>query len=282
MTTELLGLDELVAAQGQKEVTHNTALRQIEGRLVRALSKALAVPPSSPAAGDSYIVATGGSGAWSGQAGKIAHFFGGSWKFWQPIEGVRLWVNDEDKVYAFDGAAWVATGGETAVTVGALISGATAKTAPVDADYLGLMDSAASNVLKKVSWANIKAALKAYFDTLYATVSQPFDLTAFYPGVPSASAIVTRVPVARAITFPSALSGSIGKASVAATAQTDFDVQKNGSSVGTIRFAAAATSATFIAASPVSLAAGDILSILAPGTADATLANVGIVLAGSR
>jgi hypothetical protein len=112
--------------------------------------------------------------------------------------------------------------------------------------------------------------------------AQPFDITAFYPGVPTASAIVTRVPVARAVTFPASLTGSVGKASVAATAQTDFDVQKNGTSVGTIRFAAAATSATFIAASAVTLAAGDVISIVAPGTVDATLANVGIVLAGVR
>jgi hypothetical protein len=112
--------------------------------------------------------------------------------------------------------------------------------------------------------------------------AQPFDLTAFYPGVPAASAIVTRVPVARAVTFPSGLAGSIGKASVAATGSAAFDVQKNGASVGTITFAAGATSATFAAASAITLAAGDLIAIISPGTADATLANVGIVLAGVR
>lgn len=55
--------------------------------------------------------------------------------------------------------------------VGSSIHGATAKTTPVDGDTMPLIDSAASNVLKKVTWANIKATLKTYFDTLYVTVS---------------------------------------------------------------------------------------------------------------
>jgi len=57
--------------------------------------------------------------------------------------------------------------------VGSSIHGATGKTTPVDADTVPLIDSAASNVLKKVTWANIKATLKTYFDTLY----QPIDAT---------------------------------------------------------------------------------------------------------
>ncbi len=67
----------------------------------------------------------------------------------------------------FNTAALNAAPAETVTTTGALINGATAKTTPVDADFVGLMDSAASNILKKLSWANIKATLKAYFDTLY-------------------------------------------------------------------------------------------------------------------
>jgi hypothetical protein len=112
----------------------------------------------------------------------------------------------------------------------------------------------------------------------------PFDLTSFYPGIPSASAKVTRVPVARTVSFPANLAGSIGIASVAATALTAFAVRKNAASVGTITFAAGATTATFTTASGAafSLTAGDYLSIVAPATPDATLADVGFVLAGTR
>ena len=56
---------------------------------------------------------------------------------------------------------------------GVTIHGATAKTAPVDADTTALIDSAASNTLKKVTWANIKATLKTYFDTLYNNYVHP-------------------------------------------------------------------------------------------------------------
>lgn len=44
---------------------------------------------------------------------------------------------------------------------------ATSKATPVDADEIPLVDSAASYVLKKLTWANLKATAKTYFDTLY-------------------------------------------------------------------------------------------------------------------
>lgn len=59
----------------------------------------------------------------------------------------------------------------TAATEGALVHGATSKATPVDADELPLVDSAAGNVLAKLTWANLKATLKAYLDTLYLAVS---------------------------------------------------------------------------------------------------------------
>lgn len=47
-------------------------------------------------------------------------------------------------------------------------TGLTAKTTPVDADVVVIGDSTdAVEVAKKTTWANIKATLKTYFDTLY-------------------------------------------------------------------------------------------------------------------
>lgn len=61
-------------------------------------------------------------------------------------------------------------GGDTLITEGALIDSATSKTTPADTDMIGLMDSAASNILKKLSWLNLKNTLKTYFDTLYQAI----------------------------------------------------------------------------------------------------------------
>lgn len=72
----------------------------------------------------------------------------------------------ETKLDAIEALADVTDAGN----VGTAIDGATAKTTPVDADTVPLIDSAASNVLKKLSWANIKATLKTYFDGLYQAV----------------------------------------------------------------------------------------------------------------
>lgn len=47
---------------------------------------------------------------------------------------------------------------------------ATSKATPVDADEIPLADSAASFGLKKLTWANLKATAKTYFDTLYSAL----------------------------------------------------------------------------------------------------------------
>lgn len=48
---------------------------------------------------------------------------------------------------------------------------ATSKTTPVDADEIPLVDSEASNVLKKLTWANLKATAKTYYDAVTSTLT---------------------------------------------------------------------------------------------------------------
>lgn len=63
----------------------------------------------------------------------------------------------------FNAAALLAAPAETLTTVGTLINSATAKTTPVDADMIGIADSAASNVLKKFTFGNLKTFIGAFF-----------------------------------------------------------------------------------------------------------------------
>lgn len=90
------------------------------------------------------------------------------------------------------------TGDETATSLGATTHGATAKTTPVDADEIGIVDSAASNIWKRVTLANFKAFLKTYFDTLY-------DATGAAAAVSTTS--IGAVPTARTVTAGTGLTG---------------------------------------------------------------------------
>jgi uncharacterized protein DUF2793/endosialidase-like protein len=108
-TTPNLSLAYIAAAQAQKHVTHNEALRALDAIVqLMVLDKDLAAPPVSPADGARYIVAPSPTGAWSGQAGKIAAWQDGVWAFYTPREGWLAWVGDENALYIWSGAAWTA------------------------------------------------------------------------------------------------------------------------------------------------------------------------------
>ena len=108
MDSPNLKLPYILAAQAQKHVTHNEAIRMLDALVQLAvMDKDLATPPGSPADGARYIVAASPTGAWSGQAGRIAAFQDGAWEFLVPREGWLAWVSDENLVYAHDGSAWV-------------------------------------------------------------------------------------------------------------------------------------------------------------------------------
>jgi hypothetical protein len=100
-------------------------------------------------------------------------------------------------------------------------------------------------------------------------------------GKPSASQIIGHIKFCIQTVFPASLTGSQGDALIAATASTVFTLKKNGSSIGTATFAISGTVPTFSFGSAVTFAVGDVLTITAPATPDATLADISFDLLGT-
>lgn len=84
-----LGLPYIAAAQAQKHVTHNEALRSLDAIvMLSVLDRDLTAPPGSPGDGDRYLVKATGSGGFVGKDGQIAHYRDGAWGF--PCAARRL------------------------------------------------------------------------------------------------------------------------------------------------------------------------------------------------
>ncbi|OYX10790.1 MAG: ribonuclease III, partial [Rhizobiales bacterium 32-66-8] len=107
-TSGHLGLPYIAAAQAQKHVTHNAAVRHLDALVQLTLeSLTLAAPPVGPSAGACWFVPAGASGAWSGKAGMLAASEAGAWDFLPCQPGFRAYVRDQRRVRLFDGTSWV-------------------------------------------------------------------------------------------------------------------------------------------------------------------------------
>ena len=105
-TTNLL-LPYLMAAQAQKHVTHNEALRLLDGLVQLSVrSRSEIAPPASPSDGDRYIVASGATGGWAGWDLNVALWTDGVWLRLPPRDGWRAWVEDESLLLVRNGADW--------------------------------------------------------------------------------------------------------------------------------------------------------------------------------
>jgi hypothetical protein len=110
--TSNLKLPYILAAQSQKHLTHNEALRMLDALVQLAVvDKDLSAPPGSSVEGDCYIVGASPTGAWAGQAKHVAAFQDAAWAFYVPSEGWLAWVADEDILYVFSGTSWIASAG---------------------------------------------------------------------------------------------------------------------------------------------------------------------------
>ena len=106
-TTTHLGLPYLLAAQAQKHVTHNEALRLLDAMVqLSVLDRTRTAPPGSPADGDRHLVASGATGLWAGWDLNVAFWVDGVWMRLVPRQGWLVWIAAEQMFLVWNGSAW--------------------------------------------------------------------------------------------------------------------------------------------------------------------------------
>lgn len=108
-----------------------------------------------------------------------------------------------------------------------------------------------------------------------------YDVGIYVEGLSSNNEVVWEFVSPRSWTLPLGASGA-AVAGVPATGSATYTLAKNGTAIGTITWAAGATAGTISITANTSFVAGDILTMTAPASADATLANLAVTLAGTR
>ncbi len=203
-------------------------------------------------------------------------------------------------VLSFDGANWIDATLSTDALADINITGITdgqgvawnasaipnARLEPVDllqaADFVAIAGDTMTGdlILNGAPTVADQAATKQYVDDQFTTTA-PYDIGVFFDGVPGDGEDILKFVCVRDFFLLQNLPNSRAVAGVAATAITTFDLQRNGASIGSIQWAAAATTATFTLAANENFSAGDVLSIVGPTPADATLEDISITLVGN-
>jgi hypothetical protein len=273
-------------------------------------------PPGSPTEGDCYLLDTAPTGAWDGHANELAQYLNSGWTFFEPAEGWLIYLQDTDVYMSYNGSAWAAVGdlttpgtinlsdlGTKALTdlddAPSAYTGAEGKLLAVNStpDAIEFIAKSAINLadLGTKTLLNLSDTPSDYTDdggkllavnagaTAVEFIAAPEELQGNFEGVPGNSAVVFRRVAGRAMSIPDDFAGSQAVAGVAATAETVFTIEKNGSGVGTLTFAIAGTTGTWATtAGALSLAAGDLLTITGPADNDDTLADLAITIIGTR
>lgn len=124
MTSIRLEVPALATGGSGNEILVNEAIQRLEAGLVAVESVGLSTPPSG-VNGNAYVVGTSATGDWSGQDGNIAFYLDG-WDFitlGTDNEGLRVWVDADDRIMVWNGTAWESEyGGTNALVDGANIA----------------------------------------------------------------------------------------------------------------------------------------------------------------
>ena len=91
----------------QKELFHHEALQVLDVLVAATVEgPTLATPPATPAISNCYVVGSGPSGAWSGQAQQLGAYTSGGWRFFAPRVGMGVYVASSGSTAVFGGASW--------------------------------------------------------------------------------------------------------------------------------------------------------------------------------
>lgn len=106
--TARLSLPFIMPGQAQKHVTHNEAIQALDALVQASVERRdLSAPPSTPLAGESYLVPAGAAGSWAGHANELAVYQSGAWLFYDPAPGWQVYVKAERTQMVFDAGAWL-------------------------------------------------------------------------------------------------------------------------------------------------------------------------------
>ena len=101
--TTHLKLPLIAAAQSQKHVTQNEAVRDLDLLVMVSVLELFRVsPPAASQNGDRYIIGENAIDAWEGHDFELAAWIDGAWAFFQPNRGWRVYNLDDDRLYALD------------------------------------------------------------------------------------------------------------------------------------------------------------------------------------
>ena len=119
-TSPRFALPLLFAGQAQKEAFVNEAHALTDALLHCSIEGEAAAPPATPVEGTNWLVAASPTGAWAGQAGKVACRQAGNWLFAAPRDGMRLLDRSSGQEKHFF-ASWQVPTAPAAVTGGSTI-----------------------------------------------------------------------------------------------------------------------------------------------------------------
>ncbi len=106
-----------------------------------------------------------------------------------------------------------------------------------------------------------------------------YDIGVFFPGQMTNAQLLLLLPVERQVNFAVNMVPSVSACGTNPTASVTLTLERNGSSFGTLIVNTSGVG-TF-ATTATTFNAGDVLTIVGPGTADVTFADVGITLSGT-